>query len=199
MRAAARALLVILVSWTLIYPSAMWADDGPHRHDPAANLPTQTPIKHLVVIFDENNSFDHYFGTYPNALNHPGETSTFYPAPDTPQVNGLTSTLLMNNPNFLHGGSNPFRLAPSQAATCNNSNSYTLEQEAFDGGLLDNFAATSATAACGAGFFFPAPPQLLSMGYYDGNTVTALWNYAQHFALSDNFFDTEFGVTLEGH
>jgi hypothetical protein len=29
------------------------------------------------------------------------------------------------------------------------------------------------------------------MGYYDGNTVTALWNYAQHYAMSDNSFDTE--------
>ena len=37
------------------------------------------------------------------------------------------------------------------------------------------------------------------MGYYDGNTVTALWNYAQHFAMSDNFFDTEFGTTVMGH
>ena len=37
------------------------------------------------------------------------------------------------------------------------------------------------------------------MGYYDGNTVTALWNYAQNYAMSDNFFDTEFGVTVEGH
>ena len=33
---------------------------------------TATPIKYLVVIFDENNSFDHYFGTYPNAANLPG-------------------------------------------------------------------------------------------------------------------------------
>ena len=31
------------------------------------------------------------------------------------------------------------------------------------------------------------------MGYYDGNTVTALWNYAQHFAMSDNSFGTTFG------
>ena len=37
------------------------------------------------------------------------------------------------------------------------------------------------------------------MGYYDGNTVTALWNYAQHFAMSDNFYDTEFGTTVMGH
>jgi phospholipase C len=37
------------------------------------------------------------------------------------------------------------------------------------------------------------------MGYYDGNTVTAWWNYAQHFAMSDRFFDTEFGTTVMGH
>jgi len=191
----ALALLGILLLWNLTYSSAVLADDD--RSDPAAKFPTKTPIKHVVVIFDENNSFDHYFATYPNARNLPGETSTFYPVPDTPSVNGLTPTLLTNNPNKLNGGSNPFRLAPSQAATCNNSNNYTLEQEAFDGGLLDKFGVTSAKKACG--FFLPTPPQLLSMGYYDGNTVTALWNYAQHFSMSDNFFDTQFGVTVVGH
>ena len=36
------------------------------------------------------------------------------------------------------------------------------------------------------------------MDYYDGNTVTALWNYAQHFAMSDNFFDTTFGPSTPG-
>ncbi len=35
---------------------------------------TKTPIKHVVVIFQENVSFDHYFGTYPHAFNLPGET-----------------------------------------------------------------------------------------------------------------------------
>ncbi len=196
-RSATVVLLAMLLSWNPLYPSVVRADDDSDKRDPAAKLPTKTPIKHLVVIFDENNSFDHYFGTYPNALNLPGETSTFYPAPDTPLVNGLTPTLLTNNPNKLSGGSNPFRLAPGQAATCNNSNNYTLEQEAFDGGLMDKFSLTSATKACG--FFLPTPPQLLSMGYYDGNTVTALWNYAQHYSLSDNFFDTLFGVTVSGH
>ena len=37
-------------------------------------IKTTTPIKHLVVIFQENVSFDHYFGSYPNALNDVGET-----------------------------------------------------------------------------------------------------------------------------
>ncbi len=36
---------------------------------------TTTPIKHVVVLFDENISFDHYFGTYPYAQNQPGEPS----------------------------------------------------------------------------------------------------------------------------
>src|SRR4029077_3552482 len=60
---------------------------------------TATPIQHLVVIFQENVSFDHYFGTYPNALNPKGEPK-FKAAPNTPTVNGLTNTLLNNNPNL---------------------------------------------------------------------------------------------------
>ena len=35
--------------------------------DPLPLANTTTPIKHVVVIFPENESFDHYFGTYPNA------------------------------------------------------------------------------------------------------------------------------------
>ena len=38
----------------------------------------------------------------------------------------------------------------------------------------------------------------LVMGYYDGNTVTALWNYAQHFAMNDNSYDTNFGPSTPG-
>jgi phospholipase C len=36
------------------------------------------------------------------------------------------------------------------------------------------------------------------MGYYDGNTVTAMWNYAQQYAMSDNFFGTNFGPSTDG-
>ena len=38
----------------------------------------------------------------------------------------------------------------------------------------------------------------LVMDYYDGNTVTGLWNYAQHFAMSDNSYDTMFGPSTPG-
>ncbi len=77
----------------------------------AAAQPTATPIKHLVVIFQENVSFDHYFGTYPNAANPPGEPS-FKAAPGTPTVNGLSGALLTDNPNVTATGKqvNPQRL-----------------------------------------------------------------------------------------
>src|SRR6266496_2908146 len=81
---------------------------------------TATPIQHLVVIFQENVSFDHYFGTYPTAMNPKGEPK-FKAAANTPTVNGLTNALLSNNPNLNpangSGASNPFRLDRSQAVT----------------------------------------------------------------------------------
>src|SRR5215469_2377771 len=101
------------------------------RHD-GESVQTTTPIKHLVVIFDENNSFDHYFGTYPTAKNLPGEPA-FHALPDTPTVNGLTDALINANPNTVV----PFRLDRSQASTCDNDNHYTDEQKAYDGGLID--------------------------------------------------------------
>jgi phospholipase C len=67
-------------------------------------LSTATPIKHLVVIYDENVSFDHYFATYPHAANPAGEPP-FTRASKTPAVNNLSSAnLLTNNPNDTNTG-----------------------------------------------------------------------------------------------
>jgi len=152
-------------------------------HDDA---PTTTPIKHVVVIFQENVSFDHYFGTYPFATNPSGEPS-FHAKDDTPRVNNLeTSGLLTNNPN----GVNPFRIDRSVPNTCDQDHNYGDEQKAFHGGLMDNFLFDSCKD--------PVLGTNSTMGYYDGNTVTALWNYAQHFAMSDNHFGTTFGPSTPG-
>src|SRR5260370_5736781 len=64
-----------------------------------ANGATATPIQHIVVIFQENVSFDHYFGTYPNALNPAGEPA-FHGKPNTPAVNGLSAGLRTTKPNL---------------------------------------------------------------------------------------------------
>jgi phospholipase C len=169
--------------------------------DAAAAIPTATPIKHLVVIFDENISFDHYFGTYPMAANPAGEPP-FTAKAGTPTVNGYTRALLTNNPNLNpqngSGATNPFRLDYAQAVTADQNHDYTPEQQAFDMGALDLFPAFVGSAG-------PPPSGIpivstpgLNLGYYDGNTVTALWNYAQNFALNDNSYSSTFGPSTVG-
>ena len=153
--------------------------------------PTATPIKHVVVLFDENVSFDHYFGTYPQAANTDG--SPFHAAKGTPTVNGLTAALLTANPNSF----NPQRLTASEALTCDQNHGYGPEQKAFDGGKMDLFVQNTQTATCsGQPVLFGSPG--LVMDYYDGNTVTGLWNYAQNYAMSDNNYDTNFGPSTPG-
>ncbi len=161
---------------------------------------TATPIKHLVVIFDENISFDHYFGTYPYAANTDG--TTFTPKPGTPTVNGLytkiTKTgpvgpLLTDNPNEF----NPQRLTPAEALTCDQDHDYTPEQQAENDGTMNMFVQDTESDDCSTTGEFYGPPGIV-MDYYDGNTVTGLWNYAQNYAMSDNNWDTTFGPSTEG-
>jgi phospholipase C len=163
---------------------------------------TSTPIKHLVVIFGENVSFDHYFATYPKAANIPGETSQgssapaprFTASPLTPRhIATLAQDRLLapNNPN----AAQPRRLTPGQAVTCDQDHTYTNEQKAYNAGAMDKFVEFTSRDACAAPMY--GRPGL-TMDYYDGNTVTALWNYAQHYAMSDHAFSTTFGPTSPG-
>ena len=93
----------------------------------------------------------------------------------------------------------PFRLDRSQNLTDDQDHDYTPEQQAFDHGLMDAFPEFTGTAGPPPA----SPPDHgdttgLVMGYYDGNTVTALWNYAQHYAMNDNSYDTNFGPSTDG-
>ena len=212
----ATALSSLLVAGTFPTPSF------------AADPPTKTPIKHIVVIFGENISFDHYFATYPHAQNNPGETPFTYtqlfnyksnevpnnlltPLDPTNHFAPITGVDLLNhNPNGPTGSgaafnganaANPFRLAPSQAGTADMGHNYKPEQAASNNGAMDHFPGSTGTAG--------PPPSVLStsgaeatkglvMGYFDGNTATAMWNYANYFALNDNSFTTTFGPSTPG-
>ena len=191
-----------VMAFVLAAGICLWPGGPVFANGPGGYAETATPIRHLVVIFNENISFDHYFGTYPNATNPSGEPQ-FYPRPGTPTVNGLSGALLTDNPNLLNtgngtGGTNPFRLDRSQAATADQNHSYGPEQSAADMGLIDLYPKFVGTAGPPPN----APPMAdtkgLTMGYFDGNTVTALWNYAQHFALSDNSYGSTFGPSTVG-
>jgi phospholipase C len=233
--------LVTAVTLTVTIPTSGWS----RPNSEADEYDTKTPIKHVIVIYGENETFDHYFATYPYAANPQGEPE-FHPADGTPRVNNLlTGGLLTDNPNSVQ----PFRLDRSQAVTCDQNHSYLPEQEAVDHGLVDNYVAatgsgntttqTASTLFYGpgsapaivtgdillpgqynknvvsggnsttgpfsysgycfdAGATFNKPNPGIVMGYFDGNTVTALWNYAQHFAMSDNSWSTTFGPSAPG-
>jgi phospholipase C len=153
-----------------------------------------------VVIFGENRSFDHYFGTYPNAQNPVGEP-VFTAAANTPSVVGLTPTLLTASPtkaNTKNGtfAANSFRLDRSQANTESQDHNYTPEQLAFDNGAMDLFPLETGNNTVSTSGAFGTLG--LTMGYFDGNTVTAMWNYAQNFALNDNNYTDTFGPSSPG-
>jgi phospholipase C len=168
---------------------------------PQEAAPTATPIKHLVVIFQENVSFDHYFATYPQAANPPGEPA-FSAAPGTPRVNNLvTANLLTSNPNFTNtangaDAAEPFRLDRTQANTADQNHAYTAEQQAYDDGKADLFPKYTGKATPGGVGAFGTRGQV--MGYFDGNTVMAMWQYAQHFAMSDNAYTDTYGPSTPG-
>jgi phospholipase C len=192
--AAACAAFVFAVSVSAALPSFA-------QQTPADNLATATPIKHLVVIFNENVSFDHYFATYPTASNPPGEPA-FMGGSGTPRVDNLANAnLLVNNPNKTNAANgaaaaDPFRLDRTQASTADQNHAYTAEQQAYNGGKADLFPKYTGKGTSGGAGAFATAGQV--MGYYDGNTVTALWRYAQAFAMSDNAFTDTYGPSTPG-
>jgi len=169
--------LFSLVSLSFIYCQFACANQS---HS-AVEVQTQTPIKHIIVIIPENRSFDHLFGTYPHALNLPGEPR-FIAMKGTQTINGLTRSLFDHNTNLVP----PFRLDRTQVATIEPAHHYVELQEEAHGGLMDQFVQVNKGD--------PTP-----MGYFDGNTVTALWNYAQRFAISDNCLSTTMTPSAPGH
>ncbi|MGW7522362.1 phospholipase C [Streptomyces sp. NPDC054783] len=181
---AGAAALTVLGSTAPGWAAAPAAAQGGHSS-------TATPIKHVVVLFDENISFDHYFATYPKAANTDG--TKFTASKNTPKdIDTLAHAgLLTKNPNQYA----PKRLSPSQAMTCDQNHNYGAEQLAYNGGKADQFVQNTEVDKCSGGLF--GEPGLV-MDYYDGNTVTALWNYAQHYSLSDRSFSSVYGPSTPG-
>jgi phospholipase C len=193
-----RWILPVLVACGVAAATAATSHAGP-RDD----VPTATPIKHVVVIFQENVSFDHYFGTYPYATNKDG--NTFTAKQGTPAVDGLNWSLLAANPNQ----ANPQRLDSDPKGlsgdaggqlTCDQDHNYSDEQQASDSGKMDLFVQSlGSTFGNAPGTSTPCSSlKNVVMDYYDGNTVTGLWNYAQHYAMSDNSFNTTYGPSAPG-
>lgn len=184
----------------------------PNGPDLTPKFSTKTPIKHVIILLLENQSFDSIFGTYPLAQNNIGE-NPFYPKANTPIPNNLLTIDPLTGQNYLTsnrnvgqngiGNVNPIRFSPYQELTSFEGNGYTRLQIDVNNGLMNHYILNQpnqlpikydnkefdATYGNGAN---------VVMAYWDGNSYTGLWNYAQYYSMSDNCFTTGYGESIVG-
>src|SRR5947207_8535871 len=141
-------------------------------------------IKHVIVIMQENRSFDSYFGTFPGADGIPPDVCV----PD-PAHGGCQRPF--HDPNDLNAGG-PHGQANAAADV--------------DGGRMDGFVAQAERGrrrgckqhpnnpACSPRF---ASPDV--MGYHDAREIPNYWAYAKRFVLQDHMFEPNFGWSLPSH
>jgi len=121
-------------------------------------------IRHVIVIMQENRSFDSYFGTFPHADGIPmrhGVPTVCVPDPASGQC-----VMPFHDPNDLsHGGPHGARNAAAD----------------IDGGKMDGFVAVAETTRS------PTPRDV--MGYHDAREIPNYWAYAKYFVLQDHMFE----------
>ncbi len=143
----------------------------------SSTLPDGTPtaihkIKHVIVIMQENRSFDDYFGTYPKADGIPAANGQFTVCVPDPVTKGCDKPY--NNPSDTDlGGCHGDSCIP------------TVE----DGGKMDGFVASAEQ------FVYPTDV----MGYEDAREIPNYWAYAENYALDDHFFTASLGWSLPQH
>lgn len=134
--------------------------------------PTKTPIKHLIVIMQENHTFDSYFGTYPGADGI--SPNTCMPVDPTDP----------NNTDCVK----PYHFG--KRAVVDLDHSADTFQIQFDNGRMDGFV-----------YAFESRQQdgRIAMGYYDDRDIPYYWNLADEYVLFDRFFSSSAGGSLANH
>ncbi len=155
--------LAVLVAFAPILPvQAASQADG--------TQPT-TPIQHLVVLLQENHSFDNYFGTYPGADGLPADAKM----PIDPANPGA-------------GYVTPWHIGNSTITDLSHSSATYRAQ--YDNGKMDGFvSALNSRNQDGK----------LSMGYYDARDIPYYWNLADNFVLFDHFFSSAKDGSFANH
>ena len=157
----------------------------------------QQKIKYVFVVYQENRSFDSYFGTFPGAH---GLFSQ--PASETP---GFVQTIV--NTDGTTGTISPYRIGPSQFAAdtddIDHSHARTVAKMDVKNGTaqMDMFAVTEELKYSPSGNPSIEAKQFgeLAMAYEDCDTVPLLWAYADHFVLFDHIFESMTGPSTPGN
>ncbi len=140
-------------------------------------------VKHVFVIYQENHSFDNYFGTYPGADNLATREAQSH---GFRQYDPIGKTWVT-----------PFRIDDADTESPQQSRPVVLRK--MNGGAMDAFVSTQESVserrfdASGA-----RDVGLLTMAHYDCDTIPYLWKYARAFALYDHIFSAMTGPSTPG-
>jgi len=166
--AAALGALTLAVAGLGGTPAPAAADQA----TPAEQLHTRTPIKHFVVLMQENHSFDNYFGTYPGADGIPKDICM--PVDPT----GATSKDCVK----------PFWIGDKGVVSLGHST--TAHDAEYNNGKMDGFvSAFSRQQDIGN----------QAMGYYDDRDLPYYWNIADNYVLFDRMFSSAAGGSVWNH
>ena len=168
----------------------------PANAEPPKPVPGLNKIEHIIVIYLENRSFDHLYGTFPTAegLAQAGAAApqvdkdgkpydALPPFKDRAIDSSKPSLELPPLPNKPFDLSQFIPIDRPLNASFEMANNYYQAQQAIDGGKMDRYVAISGSPA---------------MGYYDGHSLP-MWQYAQQYVLADHFFQAAFGGTAINH
>jgi phospholipase C len=173
------AVLVLIVGGGLFAATARTAGTAP---GPVSGI---SKIKHVVVIMQENRSFDSYFGTFPGA-------------DGIPMQNGVPTVCV---PDPASGAC----LKPYYDPTAKNSGGPHSQANAtadIDGGKMDGFIAQAEKASSKCAANDPAcagAPATDVMGYHDAQDIPNYWTYAKDFTLQDHMFEPNASWSLPAH
>lgn len=146
-------------------------------------------IRHIVIIMQENRSFDSYFGTYPGADGIPGLAGNPGTVPCLPdQSTGSCVRPFHDREDQNLGGPHSFDNAEADI-NGGTMDGFVRQQQAGLGGCEQTF-----NPACGNGGGMADV-----MGYHDGADIPNYWDYARNFVLQDHMFESNLSWSLPAH
>ncbi len=186
----ANLLLLLFVIALLLSCTGNRLPTGP---SPAPTVPPQLAvarqkIKHIVIIMQENRSFDHYFGTYPGADGIPMENGVPIACSPDP-VTGQCIKPFHDPHDINYGG--PHGMAAA-TADINGGKMNGFVASVMDG--RRDYCVKPGTPGCTSGEQGPD-----AMGWHDAREIPNYWAYAQNFVLHDHMFEPSASWSLPAH
>jgi phospholipase C len=146
-------------------------------------------IKHVVIIMQENRSFDSYFGTYPGADGIPAGVCV----PDPLHHDCVRP---FHDPNDLNYGGPHGQVNAVADINGGQMNGFVAQAQKASGCTTTSPNCSPCNAGSAAG---PSGKCVDVMGYHDAREIPNYWTYAHDFVLQDHMFEPNASWSLPEH